>query len=127
MIDKVKSSLTNSYLMFIFDFADPMSVNKNELSESIGFDPLELFNSQKQADRAKKVLGKMGFSKALVCYFGRFQSQEGIDFKALEKELNKHRKVFIRHLGKDKINYLNLLIQISNSCEQRRKGLLGVA
>lgn len=127
MSEKIKSTLTSSYLMFVFDFADPSAVQKDELKESVGFDPCQLFKSQKQADKAKKVLGKSGFPKILVCYFNQFQSQDGVDFRALDSDLSKYRKVFLRHLGKDKVNYLNLLILISQSCEQKKKGLLGVA
>lgn len=124
MIDQIKSNLTNQYLMFIFEFADPSSVNKEELALFIGCPIIEIFKSQKMADKSKKLLGKTGFGKALVCYFNQFQSQDGIDFKKLEKEITQNRKVFLRHLGKDKVNFLTLLIKISDTLEPKRKGLL---
>ena len=127
MIDKIKSNLTNSYLMFIFDFADSSQVNKDELLKRIECPLLEIFKTQKNADKTKKVLGKNGFGKALFVYFNEFQSQDGIDFNRLEKEIAQNRKVFLRHLGKDKVNYLTLLISIDNSLEKPKKGLLGVA
>lgn len=124
MIDKIKSNLTNSYLMFIFDFADPSSVSSQELCEFLECPIIEIFKSQRAADKSKKKLGKAGFSKALVCYFNQFQTLDGVDFKSLEGELTQNRKVFLRHLGKDKVNYLNLLIKISESIEPQKRGLL---
>lgn len=126
MIDKIKSNLTNSYLMFVFEFADPSTVNEQELSAFIGCPVIEIFKSQRAADRSKKVLGKASFGKALVCYFGQFQSSDGVDFRRLGHELTKNRKVFLRHLGKDKVNYLSLLIKINESIEPQRRGLLAV-
>lgn len=127
MIDKVKSNLTNYYLMFVFDFGDPADCNKAELAQKIGCPIVEVFKSQRTADKAKKVLGKKGFGEMLVCYFSAFQSQDGVKFKELEKELASNRKVFLRHLGKDKVNYLNLMISVSGSIEEKKRGLLGVA
>lgn len=127
MIEKIKSTLTSSYLLFVFDFAEPTSVDKGELSKSLGFEADEIFKCQKNADKAKKVLGKDGFSKALVCYFNQFQSKDGVDFKSLDSDLHRHRKVITRHLGKDKVNYLNLLVSIANASDTKRRGLLEVA
>lgn len=124
MSDKLKASLTNSYLMFIFDFADPSTVDKDEVLKCIECPVIDIFKSQKQADKAKKMLGKQGFGKALVLYFGQFQSHDGVDFKRLESELSTNRKVFQRHLGKDKVNYLGLMISVSNAVEPKKRGLL---
>lgn len=124
MIDQIKSNLTNCYLMFVFDFADPSSVNSKELCDFMGCPVMEIFKSQRQADKSKKLLGKAGFGKALVCYFNEFQSHDGVNFKALERELNANRKVFLRHLGKDKVNFLNLLIKINEAIEPQKRGLL---
>jgi hypothetical protein len=124
MIDKIKSNLTNHYLMFVFDFADPTSVNAKEIAEFIGCPIVEMFKSQRTADKSKKVLGRAGFGKALVCYFNEFQGRDGVDFKRLEQELTENRKVFLRHLGKDKVNYLTLLISVNESIEPKRRGLL---
>ncbi len=127
MIDKIKSNLTNYYLMFVFDFGEPSECDKAELTKAIGFPIAEVFRSQRQADKAKKILGKNGFGQMLVIYFSQFQSQDGVNFKKLEGELKQNRKIFLRHLGKDKVNYLNLMISISGSFEERKRGLLGVA
>jgi hypothetical protein len=126
MIDKIKSNLTSHYLMFVFDFADPSTVNAKELSAFIGCPIVEMFKSQRTADRSKKTLGRSGFGKALVCYFNSFSTHDGIDFKRLERELTENKKVFLRHLGKDKVNYLTLLISVAEAIEPKRRGLLAV-
>jgi len=126
MIDKIKSNLTNHYLMFIFDFGDPASVKQDELAKELGCAVADVFKTQRQADKAKKVLGKSGFEKMLVVYFNQFQSRDGINFKKLESELKQNRKVLLRHLGKDKVNYLNLMISVSGSLEGKKRGLLEV-
>jgi hypothetical protein len=126
MIDKIKSNLTNSYLMFVFDFGDPAECDKGALAQKIGCPIIEVFKSQRTADKAKKVLGKKGFGEMLVVYFSAFQSQDGVKFAELEREIKAHRKVFLRHLGKDKVNYLNLMISVSGSLETQKRGLLGV-
>lgn len=124
MLDQIKSNLTNSYLMFVFDFASPESVDKQALCQALGCPVIEVFKSQRKADLSKKALGRVEFSKVLMLYFDQFQSHDGIDFRRLDKELAENRKVFIRHLGKDKVNYLSLLIKINEAIEPKRKGLL---
>lgn len=122
--DKIKSSITTSYMFFILDFGDPYSLNKESLEKQIG--PLsEIFLNQKRADSAKKTLGKDGFDKMLSLYFSQFQNQDGLDYNSLEDALLKSKKTFLRHLGKDKINYLNLLIKIAKDLKgHNTKGLL---
>lgn len=127
MNDKVKATLTSSYLHMLFEFADPASIKKEELSDKLT-QPIErLFDNQRNADKAKKVLGKLGFSRVVFCYFDQFQTQDGIDFKKLEQALQKNHKVILRHLGKDKLNYLKLLSSIAQTLEPKTKGLLGAA
>jgi hypothetical protein len=126
MTEQIKANLTNCYLMFIFEFADPANVDKAQVQSAIDCPVIDIFKSQRQADLSKKILGKVGFGKAVMLYFDQFQSHDGIDFDSLEKELTQHRKVFLRHLGKDKVNYLNLLIKINGSIEPKRRGLLAV-
>lgn len=122
MNDKIKSNLTNHYLMFVFDFGDPQSINKDNVLEEIKCPLIEIFKTQKQADKVKKILGKSGFNRVLYCYFDQFQNSRGIDFRTLGEELTENRKVFLRHLGKDKCSLLTLMIKISESFE--KKGLL---
>lgn len=126
MIDKIKSNLTTSYMLFIFEFGDPSTADKKKIECEINCPLLELFHSQRTVDKAKKSLGKAGFNNLLAAYFSQFQSQDGFKFKILDEELVKNKKVFLRHLGKDKLNYLNLIISTRKAIEHK-KGLLGVA
>ena len=92
MIEQIKSNLTNNFLMFVFEFADPQTVNKEQINEALGVPIRELFQSQKQADRSKKILGRKGFGCAVVCYFNSFNNSSGIDFKSLSKSFARIRK-----------------------------------
>lgn len=126
MIDKIKSNLTTSYMLFVFDFGDPSTADKTRIECDIKCPLVELFHSQRTVDKAKKQLGREGFNNLLAAYFSQFQSADGFQFKTLDEELNKNKKVFIRHLGRDKMNYLNLIISTRKAIEIK-KGLLGVA
>lgn len=119
--DRIRAILANSYMMFVFDFADPTQV-KLEYDRSLD----DLFGSQKSADRAKKILGKEGFKKAVAVYFSKFQNARGVNYDGLDEHIKKSKKVIVRHLGKDKVQLLELIIMVSRSIEDR-KGLLGMA
>ncbi len=122
MSDKIKSNITTSYMLFVFDFADPSSVDKSNIEQEIKCPVAEVFSSQKKTDHAKKALGKVGFDKMLSVYFAHFQTQDGFNHQKLDEELRKNKKVFLRHLGKDKVNYLTLLISTMSALP--KKGLL---
>lgn len=127
MNDKAKSTLTTAYLMFTFEFADPSTVNVEALKDKVG--PLDVFQSQRSADKAKQVLGKKDFAKLLSLYFAKFQTSDGFDYTRLEQELMTHKQIFERHLGRDRMRFLNLLISTMKSLEsdKPKRGLLGVA
>ena len=125
MKDKIKSNITTSYMLFVFDFGDPSSVDKPQIEEAIKGPVSEVFSSQKKTDFAKKTLGKSGFDKMLSVYFSSFQTQDGIKYDSLENELVKNKKVFVRHLGKDKWNFLNLIVSVMKAGASEARGLLG--
>ncbi len=125
MNDKIKSNITTSYMLFVFDFGDPSSVDKPQIEEAIKGPVSEVFSSQKKTDFAKKTLGKSGFDKMLSVYFSSFQTQDGIKYDSLENELVKNKKVFVRHLGKDKWNFLNLIVSVMKAGASEARGLLG--
>ncbi len=124
MTDKIKSSLTTSYMMFVFDFSDPSCIDKSSLEKEMKFPVKEVFDSQKKADHARERLGKDGFNKVLCLYFASFQNQEGFNHELLAKELNAHRKLFLRFLGKDKVNFISLLVGTMADLKEPKKGLL---
>ncbi len=121
MNDKIRSAINTAYMLFVFEFADPTSVTLETKN------PLVVFDSQKSADKMKKELGKDGFRKFLSLYFSSFQSPRGLDFRKLDHEITKNKKVLLRHLGKDKMTYLSLVVSVLKAVEEPRRGLLGVA
>ncbi len=126
MNDKIKSNITTSYMLFVFDFGDPSSVDKSQIEVEIKGPVSEVFSSQKKTDSAKKTLGKSGFDKMLSIYFSSFQTQDGLKYDSLENELLKNKKVFLRHLGKDKLNFLNLIVSVMKAgAGESKRGLLG--
>lgn len=126
MIDKIKSSLNTSYMLFCFEMGDSSSIDKETLVKSIGCPLDEIFDSQKQCDLAKSKLGKSEFQKILSLYFASFQTGDGLDVSGLDAELKANKAVMLRHLGKDKMAYLQLIIATFKSANEieRRKGLL---
>lgn len=125
MIEKIKSSITSSFLNFLFDYADPSLVNKDAISKALGFPIEELFSTQKRADQAK-TLGRETFNKSVSAYFSRFQNSDGVDHKKLGQEIVKNKKILIRHLGKDKLIYLQLIVSVLGAEPemQKKRGLL---
>lgn len=128
MIDQIRSHVTTAYTMLIFDFADLEGVNKAKILETIRCPLVELFDKQKNADRAKRLL-KADFNKAVALFFHDYQSSTGFDYDRLAKKLDQNQKVFERHLGKPNIRYLRLLITFAGLAqEKKQRGLLvGVA
>ncbi len=60
----------------------------------------------------------------LSVYFAGFQNQDGFDYNKLGSKVLKHKKTFLRFLGKDKVNYLTLLINTMMTLQEPKKGLL---
>lgn len=120
-MDKIKSQLTTAFMMFVFDFADPSQVKTTPPCKI-----QDLFNSQKNADKAKRVLGKGDFDKVLSLYFNQYQSKGGIDHDALSDSLAKNKKVMLRHIGRDKVNFLVLVACLLKNLDQPapKRGLL---
>lgn len=126
MTDQLRSLNTTAFTMLVFDFADLEGVNKTKLEEQIKHPLVELFDKQKNADRARKVL-KADFQKLVALYFNTYQTPQGFAFDRLSKKLDASGPVFERHLGKDKVKYLRLLISTARIIQEKPKGLLGVA
>lgn len=127
MIDQLRAHLSTSYTLLIFDFADLEGVNKTELEGQIKHPLVELFDKQKNADRAKKNL-KDDFRKLVALYFNEYQNATGFNFSGLQKKLEENESVFVRHLGKDKVRLIRLLISLAKLVQEKQpRGLLGVA
>lgn len=120
-VEKIKTHLTTAYMMFVFDFHDPSSVDLE-----INFDIALLFDNQKSADSAKKLWGKNGFKKLLSLYFNRYQTGHGLDVDALSETVTRNKKVLLRHLGKDKVAFLVLIVTLFRAMDFNapKRGLL---
>lgn len=127
MIEQIRTINTTTYTMLVFDFADLEGVNKAKLESQIKHPLVELFDKQKNADRAKKIL-KADFEKLVALYLNDYQTSQGFAFERLSKKLDENEKVFLRHIGKDKVKLLRLLISIARLTQEKpTRGLLGVA
>ncbi len=124
MTDSIRSNLTNAYMMFVLDLADPSACNKEKLEADMqGLVP-EIFDCQKNGDRAKRLL-KDAFPKALALYFNSFNGADGLNYGRLDREMTKNRKHILRHLGKDKLSYLALIVHLMSAIDgKNKKGLL---
>lgn len=127
MIEEVRTITTTGFTMFVFDFADLEGVNRDKLETRIKCKVEDVFDQQRNADRAKRVL-KEDFRKLLALYFHAYQTSDGFDHGRLGLKLDEKYKVFERHLGKDKLRFVRLLIQLAQATKGKpRRGLLGAA
>ncbi len=119
----IKSTLTNAYMMFVMDLADPSTGDRAKIEKEIKCPLLEVFDCQRNCDRAKRTLSKEQFAKMLSLYFNAFNGAEGLDFVRLDHEIKKNRKQILRHLGVDKLKYLTLITSLLAKVD-KKKGLL---
>lgn len=121
MNDKIKTQLTTAYMMFVFDFADPSLVELD-----LSFEIATLFDTQKLADKTKKIFGRDGFKKILSLYFNQYQTGIGLDVDSLSDSLVRNKKTLTRHLGKDKVTFLALIVTLMRSLDHQapKRGLL---
>jgi len=94
-----------------------------ELSKTLPFEFSELFASQKNADKAKKIL-KNEFLSATKVYFSRFMKNGGVDADGLLQDLESHEKTMRRHLGNVQFEHLKLVATLLKMTEPKKKGLL---
>lgn len=84
---------------------------------------LDIFITQRATDKAKAQLGK-DFSKAMRMYFDSFLVDGDFASKRLKTSMQPYEKNFLRHLGKDRLAFIKLLIEVADNCEEKRRGLL---
>lgn len=125
MTDKtnLKDILSSHFDIFIADFADPATVQVEVKGLS------SILDTQKKADQAKKEFDKNGFKQILALYFDNFKADNSVDYIKLEKCITSNEKVLLRHLSKDKVMYIRLIVDLHKALEAkpRKRGLLGVA
>ena len=125
MIDELKSNITNSFLTFVHDFADPSTIDKSQLEKKAEMKIGVILQKQANADIAKKRLGS-DFNKAMALYFDRFLTSDGVDAYALNSELVKYAKVYKLHVRKENFRYLKLISSLGLVLDSKPKGLLAV-
>ena len=126
MIDQLRALNNTAYITLVFGFADLEGVNRLKIETQLKLPLSELFDRQKNADRAKRTL-KGDFNKAVALYFHDFLSPTGFSAERLSQKLDASGPVFERHLGQDKVKYLRHLISTQRIIQEKPKGLLGVA
>lgn len=125
MSDRINSLANNAYLMFVFDFADPSAIDKEKILPDLL--AKGLFDSQKTADKVKRHL-KNDFNQALSLYFNQFNKGGRVDVDALDSSIVRGKKTMLRHLGKEKLNYLSLIVSLLRETDKSypKKGLLSL-
>lgn len=100
--------------------------SKPEALSNLKFRINDLFETQKNADQARRILGKE-FKNAVGLYFKTFIQDDKLDCHGLEKAIAKHDKVLKRHLKPADLIYLKLIIDLMKEHSAPRRGLLEVA
>lgn len=119
MNDKIKTDLDKHFDRFI----EGLGPEDKALVEKLKIDLKELFDSQKNADRARRDIGK-DFNKIMSSYFSQFKTKSGFDYASLYNKVLDKEKVFLRHLGTDKLQYLKLILSLRADLEFKKRGLL---
>ncbi len=121
MNEKIKDDLDKHFDKFI----EGLGPQDKDLVEKLKVDLKDLFDSQKNADRARRDLGK-DFNKIMSAYFSQFKTKTGVDYASLYNKVLDKEKVFLRHLGTDKLQYLKLILALKTTLEIKKRGLLAV-
>ncbi len=127
MSQKIKDGLTTSYMLFVFDFGDPAAVDREAVEKQIGISLGHIFDTRPGCHRAVQRLGKAKFKKVMALYFMDFKKKDNVDGEKLAVKIERGREMMKRHLGKDVLLYLDLLIKMANAIESplpKRGGLL---
>lgn len=80
-----------------------------------------LFDSEKNLNDARRVLGKEKF-KALQRHY-----LETLDPDFLKQKISEHESVFKRYLGPDRFYHLKLVVSLKSAIGKKKKGLLATA
>jgi hypothetical protein len=128
MTDKAQSILTAGMAMLpykFFDLEDALRT-KSELESRFEIEVPALFHSQRKLDKIKNS-GRRNFHALCALYFSSFNGPRGFDLSRLENDLLKHKSVMERHLGKEFLFTLDLLVKVQKEIEPKQaapRGLL---
>ncbi len=121
---KIKDGLTTSYMLFVFDFGDPAAVDREAVEKQIGLPIAKIFDTKPGYHRTIQRLGRTKFNKVMALYFSDLRTKEGIDADKLGERMAKGQEMLKRHLGKEVMIYLSLLLSVSRAISEKRQGLL---
>lgn len=109
-----------------FDLEDALRT-KGELESRFEIEVPQLFHSQKKLDKIKSH-GKRHFNALCALYFSSFNGPRGFDLSRLESDILKHKSVMERHLGKEFLFAIDLLVRVQKEIEPKQaagpRGLL---
>lgn len=110
MTDRLQSILNSELSMLPYKFFDLEEAlkQKAEIESRFEIDVKDLFSSQSKLDKLKAKLGKQKFRALCALYFAQFNTSEGFNIEALAKELERHKAVMERHLGREWIYVIQL-------------------
>jgi hypothetical protein len=123
MTDHLKSILNSELSMLPYKFFDLEEAHKlkGEIESRFEIDVRELFSSQSKLDKLKAKLGKQKFRALCALYFAQFSSSDGFNIEALAKELERHKTVMERHLGKEWIYVIQLFSKLHKEIKPKPK------
>ncbi len=121
--NNIEHVLFKAYEGFLSDLAP--SNGEPEVKDQMGAPIDDLFLNQTRTDNFKRALGPL-FKPALRLYFERFLLKDKVDFKRLKYGIEPYKANILRRIGRDRLAYLKLLIEIHEAVKGReeRKGLL---
>lgn len=127
MTDKALSVLNAGLAMLpykFFDLEDAMRT-KSELESRFDIQVPALFHSQRKLDKIKSS-GRRHFNALLALYFSHFNGPRGFDCAALERDVLKHKAVMERHLSKETLFLLELLIKTQKEIAPKKPAPQGL-
>jgi putative component of toxin-antitoxin plasmid stabilization module len=121
MREKIRENIKSAYQEFLSEFSKV--ADKASIEERLEHPIEDLFSSQKRCDWAKRNL-KSDFGQAVRLYFSEFNPMDPSSRVELEKLLEANSKVFERHVDRSSMNYLKLILALSESLDEKPKGFL---
>ncbi len=118
------TKLNTSYMLFVFEFSDPSKIDHEKLTKDLTFPLAYLFKKQKHLSDARKVLGKEDYKRLFAVYFNQFKDISPQLAKDFHQEIEEHKQVFLRGIGKDRLETLTKLVSKMSQTSEKRKGLL---
>ena len=89
---------------------------KHYITKPVEVDVTDLLKNQKRADDLRAKVPKRQWRDVLSKYLSQFIKPDGsIDFAAIDKDISENEKVYRRHVGELKTDFLKLLSEPEES------------